>query len=69
MCRICMRTSCACGGATSTSSIFSSSPAPQHTAALQVIVFPTVSDMLVEMVGDEGKEEKRQKARAMGRIL
>lgn len=43
VCRILMRTSLAFGGATSTSSILSSSPAPQHTAALHVITLPTVS--------------------------
>lgn len=40
-----MRTSCARGGATSTSSILSSSPAAQQTAALHVMTFPVVSDM------------------------
>ena len=55
-----MRTSCALGGATSMSSMTRSSPAPQHTAALQVMVFPAVSDIVV-VVGVEGwriSEEK-----------
>lgn len=42
-----MRTSCARGGATSTSSIFRGSPAPQQTAALHVMGFPAVSDMVI----------------------
>ena len=41
-----MRTSCARGGATSTSSSLSSSPAAQQTAALHVMGFPAVSDMV-----------------------
>lgn len=44
--RILMRTSRARGGATSTSSILKGSPAPQQTAALHVIVLPTVSSMV-----------------------
>ena len=46
VCKIRMRTSLAFGGATSTSSILSSTPAPQHTAALHLMTFPAVSDML-----------------------
>lgn len=49
-----MRTSCARGVATSTSSIFRGSPAPQQTAALQVMGFPAVSDMVV------GEKKDRQ---------
>ena len=43
-----MRTSWALGGATSTSSSLRGSPAPQQTAALHLIGFPVVSDMVVE---------------------
>ena len=49
-----MRTSCARGVATSTSSIFRGSPAPQQTAALQVMGFPAVSDMVVDEKKDRG---------------
>ena len=45
MYNILIRTSWAFGGATSTSSSFRGSPGPQQTAALQVMVFPTVSAM------------------------
>lgn len=41
-----MRTSCARGGATSTSSSLRGSPAAQQTAALHLIGFPAVSDMV-----------------------
>ena len=37
-----MRTSWACGGATSTSSTLRGSPAPQQTAALHLMTFPAV---------------------------
>lgn len=45
--KILILTSCARGGATSTSSILRGSPAPQQTAALHVMGFPAVSDMAV----------------------
>src|SRR6266478_1990580 len=41
-----VHTSCARGGSTSTSSSLSGSPAPQHTAALHLMTFPAVSDMI-----------------------
>lgn len=46
VCRMWILTSCACGGATSTSSSLRGSPAPQQTAALHLMVFPVVSDMV-----------------------
>lgn len=56
--RIWMRTSWACGGATSTSSILRDSPAPQQTAALHFITFPAVSDILQECRRSEFDSEK-----------
>ena len=52
--RIRSRTSLARGGATSISSIFKGSPAPQHTAALHLIGRPTVSaiSLIVESLTD-----------------
>ena len=56
-----MRTSFALGGATSTSSILSGSPWPQQTAALHLMGFPAVSDMLERVMGEvrEGRREAR----------
>ena len=57
-----MRTSWARGGATSTSSILRGSPAPQQTAALHLMGFPAVSDMVVVVGrgrGDVGQEGLR----------
>ena len=45
--KILIRTSWTFGGATSTSSSFRGSPGPQQTAALQAMIFPTVSAMVV----------------------
>ena len=43
--KIWIRTSCALGAATSTSSTLTASPAAQHTAALHFMTFPAVSDI------------------------
>lgn len=51
-------TSWACGGATSTSSILRDSPAAQHTAALHLMGFPTVSDMAAKE--NYGKLERKR---------
>jgi hypothetical protein len=60
--KIWMRTSLALGGATSTSSIFKGSPAPQQTAALHLIGFPAV-DMAV------ADEERRERKTMEGLVL
>lgn len=60
MCKILIRTSLARGGSTCTVSSLSGSPAAQQTAALQVIVFPVVSDMVVVEKRVVEKSKKNQ---------
>jgi len=69
--KILILTSCALGGATSTSSILRGSPAAQQTAALHLIGLPVVDidkesfllllkSVVVDKNGDGGRERRRR---------